>query len=182
MKDAPTPHGAEASPLGRATAYRNTYAPELLFPVARAPKRVEIGVGETLPFHGEDLWNAYELSWLNARGKPVVAMGVFRVPASSPRLIESKSLKLYLNSFNASRFDAMAEVEAVIACDLSAAAGAPVDVQLQSLHRAERQVMSLPGTLIDDLEVDITDYRPAPALLVQTPTPRRCPKPWSRIC
>ena len=165
MTDTPTPHGAEASPLGRSTAYRNTYAPELLFPVERAPKRAEIGVGEALPFHGEDLWNAYELSWLNTRGKPVVAMGEFRVPAVSPRLIESKSLKLYLNSFNASRFDDMAEVEAVIARDLSAAAGAPVDVQLQSLHVAARQVCSLPGTLIDDLDVDIADYHPAPALL-----------------
>ena len=92
-------------------------------------------------------------------------MGEFRVPAVSPRLIESKSLKLYLNSFNASRFDDMAEVEAVIARDLSAAAGAPVDVQLQSLHVAARQVCSLPGTLIDDLDVDIADYHPAPALL-----------------
>ncbi|HPR05306.1 MAG TPA: NADPH-dependent 7-cyano-7-deazaguanine reductase QueF [Denitromonas sp.] len=165
MTDTPNPHGAEASPLGRSTAYRNTYAPELLFPVDRAPKRAEIGVVEALPFHGEDLWNAYELSWLNARGKPVVAMGEFRVPAVSPRLIESKSLKLYLNSFNASRFDDMAEVEAVIARDLSAAAGAPVSVQLQSLHVAARQVCSLPGTLIDDLDVDIADYHPAPTLL-----------------
>lgn len=165
MTDTPTPHGAEASPLGRSTAYRNTYAPELLFPVDRAPKRAEIGVVEALPFHGEDLWNAYELSWLNARGKPVVAMGELRVPASSPRLIESKSLKLYLNSFNASRFDDMAEAEAVIARDLSAAAGAPVSVQLQSLHVAARQVCSLPGTLIDDLDVDIADYHPAPTLL-----------------
>ena len=165
MTDTPNPHGAEASPLGRSTAYRNTYAPELLFPVDRAPKRAEIGVVEALPFHGEDLWNAYELSWLNARGKPVVAMGEFRVPAVSPRLIESKSLKLYLNSFNASRFDDMAEVEAVIARDLSAAAGAPVSVQLQSVHMAARQVCSLPGTLIDDLDVDIADYHPAPTLL-----------------
>ncbi len=165
MTDTPNPHGAEASPLGRSTAYRNTYAPELLFPVDRAPKRAEIGVVEALPFHGEDLWNAYELSWLNARGKPVVAMGEFRVPASSPRLIESKSLKLYLNSFNASRFDDMAEVEAVIVRDLTAAAGAPVSVQLQSLHVAARQVCSLPGTLIDDLDVEIADYHPAPTLL-----------------
>ena len=165
MTDTPAPHGAEASPLGRATTYRNTYAPELLFPVARAPKRAEIGVGEDLPFSGEDLWNAYELSWLDPRGKPVVAMGEFRVPASSPQLIESKSLKLYLNSFNGSRFGSMVEVEALIARDLTEAAGAPVSVLLTGLDTVVREVGCLPGTVIDALDVEITDYHPAPGRL-----------------
>ena len=115
MTDPRPAHGAEASPLGKSAAYRNTYAPELLFPVPRAAKRAELGLGAALPFVGEDVWNAYEVSWLDPRGKPVVAMGEFRVPAASPRLIESKSLKLYLNSFNAMRLDAMAAVEARIA-------------------------------------------------------------------
>ena len=90
-RDTPRRHGAEASLLGQAVAYRDTYAPELLFPIERQLKRDELGIAAgALPFVGEDLWNAYELSWLDARGKPVVALGEFRVPAASPRLIESK--------------------------------------------------------------------------------------------
>lgn len=158
-------HGAEASPLGKAAAYRNTYAPELLFPVPRAAKRAEIGVGEALPFAGVDVWNAYELSWLNARGKPVVAMGEFRVPAQSPHLIESKSLKLYLNSFNGTVCDSRADVEARLRQDLSAVAGAPVDVTLRGLDDQPRSVATLPGACIDDLDVTITDYQPAPGHL-----------------
>ena len=162
MTDPRPVHGAEASPLGKSAAYRNTYAPELLFPVPRAAKRAELGLGAALPFVGEDVWNAYEVSWLDPRGKPVVAMGEFRVPAASPRLIESKSLKLYLNSFNAMRLDAMAAVEARIAQDLSAVAGAPVAVSLRALDAAPRSVATLPGTLIDDIDIDIADYTPAP--------------------
>jgi len=125
--DTPRRHGAETSPLGQAVAYRDTYAPELLFPIARQLKRDELGLhADALPFVGEDLWNAYELSWLDARGKPVVALGEFRVPAASPRLIESKSLKLYLNSFNQQRCASVEEVRATITRDLSAAAGAAV--------------------------------------------------------
>ncbi|QID16525.1 NADPH-dependent 7-cyano-7-deazaguanine reductase QueF [Nitrogeniibacter mangrovi] len=163
MTDPTVPHGAEASPLGQASRYRNTYAPELLFPVPRAAKRAEIGIdAAALPFVGEDVWNAYELSWLNPRGKPVVAMGVFRVPAESPSLIESKSLKLYLNSFNGTACESMAAVEARIARDLSVAAGAPVRVSLQALDAVTREVATLPGECIDDLDIDVRDYRPAP--------------------
>ncbi len=94
-------HKPEASPLGKSVEYAEHYAPELLFPIPRQLKRDEIGVQDAaLPFVGEDLWNAYELSWLDPKGKPVVALASFRVPAESPNLIESKSFKLYLNSFN----------------------------------------------------------------------------------
>ncbi|MEZ5611368.1 MAG: hypothetical protein R3E45_13110 [Rhodocyclaceae bacterium] len=109
------PAGApEQSPLGKPSGYCSEYAPALLFPIDRAPKRAELGIHGVLPFVGEDLWNAYELSWLNPRGKPVVAMATFRVPATSPRLIESKSLKLYLNSFNGTCFDDAAVVRETI--------------------------------------------------------------------
>ena len=74
----------EHSPLGKSTVYADRYDPRLLFPIPRADKRAEIGVAEPLPFHGVDIWNAYELSWLDPRGKPVVAMAEFRVPAASP--------------------------------------------------------------------------------------------------
>ena len=89
----------EHSPLGKATVYPDRYDPSLLFPIPRSGKRAEIGIEGALPFHGEDVWNAYELSWLDVRGKPVVAMAEFRVPADSPNIIESKSFKLYLNGF-----------------------------------------------------------------------------------
>src|SRR5690606_26040873 len=93
----------EASPLGKAVAYCAEYNPTLLFPIPRAPKREEIGVHGTLPFYGVDIWNAYEVSWLNLRGKPQIAIATFTAPADSPNIVESKSFKLYLNSFNQTR-------------------------------------------------------------------------------
>ncbi|MBS1157672.1 MAG: 7-cyano-7-deazaguanine reductase [Proteobacteria bacterium] len=155
------------SPLGKATAYRSDYAPELLFPIPRQIKRREIGISDAaLPFVGEDLWNAYELSWLNAKGKPVVALGRFRVPADSPNLIESKSLKLYLNSFNQSRFATPDEVTATLVGDLSAAAGGPVGVALATLGQRPQAAIDYPaGELLDELDIACDTYQPAPQLL-----------------
>lgn len=152
------------SPLGKATEYRDTYAPDLLFPIARQIKRDEIGISATaLPFAGEDLWNAYELSWLNPKGKPVAAIGEFRVPADSPNLIESKSFKLYLNSLNQSVFAGTAEVEQMLARDLSAAAGVPVSVAVTDLCAQPPLASNYPrGTLLDELDIACSDYSPAP--------------------
>ena len=168
MNATPKNSGAAAdSPLGRGTAYRSDYAPELLFPIPRQEKRDELGIcPDALPFSGFDLWNAYELSWLNPTGKPVVAIGTFTVPAETPRLIESKSLKLYLNSLNQSRFGSAEEVQALIARDLSAAAGGAVTVQLETLDRRPSRTSGYPaGTLLDGLDVNIDTYRLAPELL-----------------
>lgn len=164
----PTPsHGAENSPLGRPVAYCDRYAPELLFPIPRQTKRDELGLrADALPFVGEDVWNAYELSWLNPRGKPVVALGRFTVPAASPCLIESKSLKLYLNSFNQSAFDSIEAVRETLVRDLSAAAGVPVAVALQSLSDRPRRVFGVPqGVLLDELDIDVAEYAPSPEVL-----------------
>ena len=168
--DTPRRHGAETSPLGQAVAYRDTYAPELLFPIERQLKRDELGIAAgALPFVGEDLWNAYELSWLDARGKPVVALGEFRVPATSPRLIESKSLKLYLNAFNQQRMASVDEVQSRIAADLSAAAGAEVGVVLMPLAtRPQRRSAYPQGDCLDALDIAIDTYQPAPELLHAT--------------
>ncbi|NTV11151.1 MAG: NADPH-dependent 7-cyano-7-deazaguanine reductase QueF [Zoogloea sp.] len=162
---APAP---EHSPLGKTVSYRCEYAPELLFPLPRQPKRDEIGIAPgPLPFVGEDLWNAYEISWLDPRGKPVVAIGSFRVPAGSPRLVESKSLKLYLNSFNQTRCQDVDAVAATIARDLSAAAGANVTVQLATLDTRPDRLLGYPqGVLLDTLDVDIDTYSLAPDLLM----------------
>lgn len=169
MNDAkPALHGAEHSPLGQPAHYCDTYNPDLLFPIARQIKRDELGLrSDRLPFVGEDLWNAYELSWLNPRGKPVVALATFRVPAESPRLIESKSLKLYLNSLNQSAYPDAATVAALIRQDLSAAAGAPVAVELELLDgRPTRRILAPPpGESLDALDIAIDTYQPCPEFL-----------------
>lgn len=163
----PPPSDATGSTLGRTVIYGDTYAPERLFPIARQEKRNEIGIsGGALPFCGEDLWNAYELSWLDPRGKPVVALGRFRVPASSPNLIESKSLKLYLNGFNQERMPDAEAARARIAHDLSAAAGAAVNVEVLPLSACpERRFADPEGFCLDHLEIDIESYRPCPDFL-----------------
>lgn len=151
-------------PLGREVAYPARYDASLLFPIPRASGRDEIGIGEALPFIGHDRWHAYELSWLDARGKPVVATATLTVPCDSPQLIESKSLKLYLNSFNAHRFADRDAVLQTIAHDLSAAAGASVDVGfgLPAFASADD------ATSIDTLDVDIDHYGPPDASALAT--------------
>lgn len=155
------------SPLGKPTEYRAQYAPDLLFAIPRQLKRDELGVSAgVLPFVGEDVWNAYEVSWLNSRGKPVVALASFRFSASSPNLIESKSFKLYLNSFNQTVFDNLVAVEALLVRDLSAVSGASVAVRLIDLNCQPQVVVGYPqGLLLDRLEVDCTTYLPDPGLL-----------------
>lgn len=161
-------HPAEHSPLGKSSEYVSTYSPELLFPISRATKWAELGLtAQTLPYQGVDIWNCYELSWLTPSGKPVVAIGEFAIPANSPNIIESKSFKLYLNSLNQSAFDSADAVRQVMERDLSAAAGAPVGVQVRSLDEVAREgVALLDGTCVDDLDVTVDGYdHPRPELL-----------------
>jgi 7-cyano-7-deazaguanine reductase len=152
-------------PLGKPTAYRDEYDAGLLCPFPRAPKRAELGLGGTLPFHGFDLWNAYELSWLDGRGKPVVGMAEFRFPFDSPFLVESKSFKLYLNSFNQTRFTDPAAVAIALERDLTRASGAPVVVRLLPLVSGSAVSAELPGTCLDALDIAIDRYDYAPELL-----------------
>lgn len=156
------------SSLGREVAYPSQYDPALLFPIPRRAAREEIGVDEAnLPFVGHDRWQAYELSWLDRRGKPRVAVATISVPCTSPNLIESKSFKLYLNSLNQSPFaDAQALTE-VLVRDLSAVAGAPVAVRVRRLDEvAVEGVVILPGACIDEMDIAVSDYsQPRPELL-----------------
>lgn len=156
------------SPLGQPTEYRADYAPELLYPIPRQLKRDELGISAaTLPFVGEDIWNAYEVSWLNPKGKPVVALATFRVPADSPNLIESKSFKLYLNSFNQTIFADVASVETTLCRDLSAAAGAPIQIEIKLLSSRPQVAIGYPeGVLLDELDIACDRYQPAPQQLV----------------
>jgi 7-cyano-7-deazaguanine reductase len=159
---------AQDSPLGKTVAGSVHYDPRLLFPIPRAGKRAELGIGAELPFRGVDLWNAYELSWLDARGKPRVAIGELRVPAVSPNLIESKSLKLYLNSLNQHRCEDAEAFRALLVHDLSAAAGSPVEVALFDVDRRDGPVAptGLGGECIDALDIAIDHYGPPdPGLL-----------------
>lgn len=155
------------APLGQTVGYPAHYDPTLLFPIERAPARDELGlVGDTLPFEGMDVWNAYEVSWLDLQGKPRVALARFEVPATSPSLIESKSLKLYLNSYNQSRYADEQAVQAQIRDDLSRAAGAAVVVDIIAPNRyGELRLGEPEGRVIDDLPVAIDTYTPDAGLL-----------------
>jgi len=153
------------SPLGQETAYVNEYDPALLYPIRRDLSWEARGVKRnSLPFRGVDIWNAYEVSWLDAGGKPVVRLAEFRIPASSPCIIESKSFKLYLNSFNLTRFPQESEVRERMQSDLSAAAGAPVQVRLISLTQ-NCEMSQLKGRCLDELSLQVEHYTPAPELL-----------------
>ena len=159
---------AEHSPLGKSSEYIATYTPALLFPIPRLAKWAELGVsGDALPWQGVDFWNCFELSWLLPSGKPVVAIGEFAIPCDSPNIIESKSFKLYLNSLNQTVFASVAELQACLVKDLSAAAGKPVAVKVSTLAEVEGQgVAALPGQCIDALDVTISNYeQPQPELL-----------------
>lgn len=161
----------EHSPLGKTSAYIAEYDPTLLYPIERAGKRGEIGIQDDLPFRGVDIWNAYELSWLNPKGKPVVAMGEFFIPADSPRLIESKSFKLYLNSFNQTKLGSVREAAERMANDLSKAAGAEVRVTLVPLSQmgSSADIATLPGQCIDELDIETDCYETNPSLLACSP-------------
>lgn len=169
--NAPMSTAADSS-LGRPVAYPTRYDPAVLLPIARQPQRAALGLAGALPFAGVDVWNAYELSWLDSRGKPQVGVGEFRVPCESPNLIESKSLKLYLNGFTLERIGSIAALGARIAADLSSAAGVPVGVALRAPAALTGHALSeLDGTAIDGLELDFDDYGPPrPELLAADST------------
>jgi 7-cyano-7-deazaguanine reductase len=157
---------ADQSPLGKTSAYQTRYAPELLFPIPRQGKRDELQLTGTLPFFGVDIWNAYELSWLNMRGKPQVAIATITVPADSPNIIESKSFKLYLNSFNQTRLANEDALLSLLREDLSTGFGAPVHIALTLQDNfASLKMGELDGLLLDRLDLDIDQYTPSPELL-----------------
>lgn len=158
----------ESSSLGKSVHYAEHYDASLLFAIPRADARAELGVGEALPFIGVDLWNGYELSWLDPRGKPRVAIIELRVPANSPNLIESKSLKLYLNGFMQTAVNDADTLRQRIAADLSECAGAPVSVVITALSARDAfHIEALEGELIDDLPIDVEHYGPPDADFLQ---------------
>ncbi len=165
-----TPSRPDASPLGKPSTYQTQYDPSQLFAIPRQDKRDELGLSGALPFFGVDIWNAYELSWLNMRGKPQVAMAKLVVPADSPNIIESKSFKLYLNSFNQTRLGGTEALLELLRADLSAGFGAPVHITLTLPDEFSKVTMGeLDGVLLDRLDIEVTDYVPDPSLLQAEP-------------
>ena len=192
-------HTPEQSQLGKATPYSDCYAPELLYPIARQLQRTELGIAaNALPFMGADLWTGYELSWLNLRGKPQVALVQVTVPCETPCIVESKSFKLYLNSFSNSRFADAQAVRQRIAADVGAVVWSKGDARLPAAQSAQdavgcqhaphalptcpatsatptvqvqlvlpeqfaqQRIENLQGLSLDRLDVECSDYQPAP--------------------
>jgi 7-cyano-7-deazaguanine reductase len=155
--------------LGQATPYPDQYDPGLLFPIARAENRLKLNIkpNQALPFVGVDIWNAFELSWLNHKGKPQIALAEFQVPADSPNMIESKSFKLYLNSFNSARFEDESEVRERLISDLSAVAGSKISTRILPMEVvAKKGMQEMSGVLMDRLDIEIDPNLAAdPALL-----------------
>jgi 7-cyano-7-deazaguanine reductase len=168
----------DQSQLGKPSAYIDQYDAALLFPIPRQEKRREIGIHGKLPFLGADMWTAFELSWLNLRGKPQLALAHVTVPCETLNIIESKSFKLYLNSYNNTRFASADEVRARLRADLSEAVwrghsltGAPpsIGIKLLGVDMFDREpVHELDGLSLDRLDIDCTRYTPAPELLTAT--------------
>ena len=156
-------------PLGQATQYPDQYDPSLLFQIPRIKNRLKLGIQENqaLPFVGVDIWNAFELSWLNPKGKPQIALAEFQIPADSPYMIESKSFKLYLNSLNNAHFADEHELRARLIADLSSAAGSKITARIQANETiAKKGMQEMSGVLLDRLDIEIDPRIPAdPSLL-----------------
>jgi 7-cyano-7-deazaguanine reductase len=151
---------AENSQLGKSVEVDNHYNPGRLFPILRKEKRDEIGVPEQLPFFGYDLWNHYEVSWLNHKGKPVVAIAEICYDCRTPSIIESKSMKLYFNSFNNTSFPTIENLKMTIEKDISSNVGGPVSVKLTPLESIQDTQLHghFDGVCLDKLDIDCSKY------------------------
>ncbi len=174
MSSLPTfPGTVNSSPLGKVSEAVTQYDPQLLFPIPRQVAREALGMADPLPFWGVDIWNAYELSWLDERGKPQVAVATLIVPAQSPYLIESKSLKLYLYGFAQTRQSSVEAMHETMHRDLSRACSAAVELHLftPDVWKAQGQTDSIllqraqEGVCLDTLDIAVSTYEPYPSLL-----------------
>jgi 7-cyano-7-deazaguanine reductase len=154
------------TPLGKPSQYALSYSPDMLCAVPRSDARNELGLGRDLPFRGADIWNAWEITWLNTAGKPMVATAEMAIDATSPNMIESKSLKLYLNSFTMTRFASPDEIAALIRKDLSQTAGSNVTVGIITADiSTSGSVGKFPGACIDDLKIPTVPDQVDPGIL-----------------
>ncbi len=170
-----SPNIPTAVPLGKEVSYPRGYDASLLFPMPRVDARRTLGLASLpslakaagdLPFQGFDLWNAYELSWLNAKGLPKVALLRLKVPCTSPYIIESKSFKLYLNSFNQTRFETVHHVFDHLRRDLAQASGSELELELVGPDQfSNENIVEFAGVDLDKLDVEIDCYQPDAAIL-----------------
>lgn len=147
--------------LGQATTYSEHYDPTLLQPVPRQLNRDQLGITAQQPFNqGADIWTAYEVSWLNSKGLPQIAIADIDIDYRSKNLIESKSFKLYLNSFNQTKFTHFNEIQRILQQDLSQYAQGEVKVQLNAIHFYRTSLINeLQGDCIDEQDIEITNYQ-----------------------
>jgi 7-cyano-7-deazaguanine reductase len=155
-------------PLGEASQYAEGYSPERLFPMPRAEGRLAVGLMATSDCYGQDIWTGFEFSWLQEKGKPEVAVLRLTVPAFCSHIVESKSMKLYLNGFAQTRFDSISAVRERLTEDLGSAFGGAVGVELLALADSSLGVGELHGECLDELDVEIADYERNPDLLALT--------------
>ena len=153
--------------LGQQTKYAEKYDRTLLQPVPRRLNRDQLNITATQPFTiGADIWTAYEISWLNPKGVPQVAIADISIDFRSENLIESKSFKLYLNSFNQTTFADFADVQQTLQRDLQDCAQGEVNVRLNSLADYTAQsIVALSGDCIDAQDIEVRDYDFNAALL-----------------
>lgn len=156
------------SELGKKSDYETSYNPNRLYPISRTEKRQEIGINpETLPFYGFDCWNHYEVSWLNDKGKPMVGIAEIIYDCHSPKLIESKSLKLYFNSFNNTKISTVEMLESIVKHDLETRIDADVVIRIITLEQAKTvNIQEFTGESIDSLDIECSVYLVEPAFLV----------------
>jgi 7-cyano-7-deazaguanine reductase len=152
--------------LGKHTPVVEVYSPQLLYPIPRSIARAELGISDSPPFHGADLWHAYEMSWLNSADLPVARVGRFTVPAGSENIVESKSFKLYLNSLNNTRFEDDAAARSCIETDISAAAGLPVSLELLAVDDPGLAGSAVAGTCLDGYKPTSAAGQPDRSLLI----------------
>ncbi len=152
-------------PLGKTSGYPTTYTPSLLRSIERATMRAALGVKGRLPFYGQDTWNCFEFSWLNAKGRPETRIVKVEVPCNSAAIVESKSMKLYLNSFAQTVFDTPPELLTTLNSDLALAFRTPVIIELLSVDQSPAPVARLPGRSLDNIDVDCEVYHWCPDLL-----------------
>lgn len=157
---------AKAKDRGTKQHWPDQYQPDLLRPINRADMRQALQ--QSMTFTGFDLWRAYDFSWLNQNGCPEVAAIKLKIPCESPRMIESKSLKLYLNSFAQTHMD-RSKLQQSLEIDLEKVVLAPVWVQLISLAELQADSLAKPeGACLDQQpDIVISHYQPAPKLLCQ---------------
>ena len=152
-------------PLGESADYTDGYDSKRLFPMPRQEGREAVSLSDSDNWHGQDVWTGYEFSWLNEKGKPMVAVLRLTVDATSTHIVESKSMKLYLNGYAQTRFASKQQVSEQLTEDLGAAFGAVVTIELMDSADAALQVVNLEGQCLDELDVAIDEYRRNPELL-----------------